>query len=115
MTVRINIDGTITSTADARISVLDRGFLYGDSIYEVVRTYEGVVFALEEHLTRLEIKVDGHTTRLTKIEKACNNGVMGSMDLKMVLKWGAGILFLIAAGSAGGDAAREVIKMIFAM
>ena len=58
MTVSINIDGTITSTADARISVLDRGFLYGDSIYEVVRTYEGMVFALEEHLTRLESSAD---------------------------------------------------------
>jgi branched-chain amino acid aminotransferase len=54
MSVRVNIDGTITRAADARISVLDRGFLYGDSVYEVVRTYEGVVFALEEHLTRLE-------------------------------------------------------------
>ena len=37
---------------DARISVLDRGFLYGDSIYEVARVYNGVPFALEAHLER---------------------------------------------------------------
>lgn len=54
MTVRINIDGEIAAPEDARISVIDRGFLYGDSVYEVVRTYGGTPFALEEHLSRLE-------------------------------------------------------------
>ena len=33
-----NVDGHITKTEDARISVLDRGFLYGDSLYEVYLT-----------------------------------------------------------------------------
>lgn len=46
-----NLDGTIAP--DAHISVLDRGFLYGDSIYEVVRTLGGRPFALLEHLARL--------------------------------------------------------------
>ncbi len=48
-----NVDGMITPIEDARVSVLDRGFLYGDSVYEVVRTYDGVPFYLEEHLQRL--------------------------------------------------------------
>lgn len=52
-TVKISIDGTILDEAAAKISVLDRGFLYGDSIYEVIRTYEGRPFALAEHLDRL--------------------------------------------------------------
>ena len=38
----------------AAVSVLDRGFLYGDSVYEVVRTYRGRVFELERHLARME-------------------------------------------------------------
>ena len=49
-----NIDGTITPTADARVPVLDRGFLYGDSIYEVFRTYDGVPLFYEEHWARLQ-------------------------------------------------------------
>jgi branched-chain amino acid aminotransferase len=49
----VNIDGVITDAAGAMIPVFDRGFLYGDSVYEVVRTYGGAVFALEEHMTRL--------------------------------------------------------------
>lgn len=54
MTILINIDGKLTSLEDAKISVLDRGFLYGDSVYEVVRTYDRRIFALREHLERLE-------------------------------------------------------------
>ncbi len=39
---------------EASIAPLNRGFLYGDAIYEVWRTYDGVVFAWEEHWRRLE-------------------------------------------------------------
>jgi branched-chain amino acid aminotransferase len=49
----VNINGRITGRAGARISVFDRGFLYGDSVYEVLRTYGGAPFALREHLARL--------------------------------------------------------------
>ena len=49
-----NVDGRISSEADARIPVLDRGFLFGDSIYEVVRTHGGVPLTWSEHWTRLK-------------------------------------------------------------
>jgi branched-chain amino acid aminotransferase len=49
-----NVDGVITRTADARVPVLDRGFLYGDSIYEVFRTYRGVPLFYAEHWRRFE-------------------------------------------------------------
>ena len=49
-----NVDGLITPTAEARIPVLDRGFLYGDSIYEVFRTYGGVPLFYDEHWARFE-------------------------------------------------------------
>lgn len=48
-----NLDGVIQPEADARISVLDRGFLFGDSIYEVVRTAGGIPFGWVEHFARL--------------------------------------------------------------
>jgi branched-chain amino acid aminotransferase len=47
-----NVDGRIERTEEARIPVLDRGFLYGDSVYEVFRTYNGVPLLYEEHWTR---------------------------------------------------------------
>lgn len=49
----VNLDGALLTPGEARISVFDRGFLYGDSVYEVVRTYRGRPFELEAHLSRL--------------------------------------------------------------
>lgn len=49
-----NVDGLISATADARIPVMDRGFLYGDSIYEVFRTYDGIPLFYDEHWERFE-------------------------------------------------------------
>jgi branched-chain amino acid aminotransferase len=51
MGLLVNLDGVISPTAT--ISVLDRGFLYGDSVYEVVRTFNRQTFGLQEHLDRL--------------------------------------------------------------
>ena len=51
---KTSIDGKITDTADATIPVMDRGFLYGDSVYEVFRTYSGVPLFLDEHHQRLQ-------------------------------------------------------------
>jgi branched-chain amino acid aminotransferase len=49
----IDLDGRLLPPAEARIPVLDRGFLQGDSVYEVLRTYGGRPFELDLHLARL--------------------------------------------------------------
>jgi branched-chain amino acid aminotransferase len=48
------LNGEVTPAETAAISVYDRGFLYGDSVFETIRTYGGKPFALGEHLARLE-------------------------------------------------------------
>ena len=48
------LNGEILPVEQARIPVLDRGFIFGDGIYELVPVYSRVPFRLEEHLTRLE-------------------------------------------------------------
>ncbi|HEY3498692.1 MAG TPA: aminotransferase class IV [Polyangiaceae bacterium] len=58
MNAWVSLDGAIVPAAEARISVFDRGFLYGDSVFEVLRTYRGVPFALREHLERLSRSAD---------------------------------------------------------
>jgi len=50
-----NVDGHVLAEAEARIPVLDRGFLFGDSIYEVVRTHGDVPFGWPEHWRRLQL------------------------------------------------------------
>ncbi|HVW24347.1 MAG TPA: aminotransferase class IV [Polyangiaceae bacterium] len=48
------VDGVLSPLAEAKVSVQDRGFLYGDSVFETLRTYRGEPFALDRHLARLE-------------------------------------------------------------
>jgi len=47
------LNGTWQAIEDAKISVLDRGFMFGDGIYEVIPVYGGRLFTLDQHLTRL--------------------------------------------------------------
>jgi len=49
----IYVDGKIVPKEDAKVSVVDHGFLYGDGIFEGIRVYDGNVFRLEEHVERL--------------------------------------------------------------
>ena len=51
--VVVSIDGALVAPAQASISVLDRGLLYGDGCFEVLRTWDGVARDLDAHLDRL--------------------------------------------------------------
>jgi branched-chain amino acid aminotransferase len=49
----IFIDGKFYPKSEAKISVYDHGFLYGDGVFEGIRAYNGIVFKLKEHIDRL--------------------------------------------------------------
>ncbi|WP_418791204.1 aminotransferase class IV [Phosphitispora sp. TUW77] len=49
----VYLNGEFISSEDAKISVFDHGFLYGDGIFETMRSYNGIIFMLSEHLDRL--------------------------------------------------------------
>jgi branched-chain amino acid aminotransferase len=53
MTATVNVDGLISGERDAHISVFDHGFLYGEGVYEVLRTYGRTPFLFEAHMARL--------------------------------------------------------------
>jgi branched-chain amino acid aminotransferase len=52
------LNGSIVAEGEARISTLDRGFLYGDGVFETIRAGNGVPFFLEEHIARLKRGLD---------------------------------------------------------
>ncbi|MEY2935160.1 MAG: hypothetical protein RL033_5909 [Pseudomonadota bacterium] len=54
MAILVVLDGQSCPPAEPSVSVFDRGFLYGDSVFETLRTYDGKPFELEEHIRRLE-------------------------------------------------------------
>ncbi len=49
----LSLNGTILPEREARISPFDRGFLWGDGVYEVTPCYDGALFRLDDHLERL--------------------------------------------------------------
>lgn len=48
------LNGEFTLLPDAKISVMDRGFIFGDGVYEVVPVYAGQAFRFEQHMARLD-------------------------------------------------------------
>ena len=48
------LNGEYTALKDAKISVLDRGFIFGDGVYEVAPAYAGKLFRFEQHMARLD-------------------------------------------------------------
>jgi D-alanine transaminase len=55
----VYLNGQFVALADAKISVLDRGFIYGDGVYEVVPVYRRRPFRMAQHLARLQYSLDG--------------------------------------------------------
>ena len=53
------VNGWVGPLRDARVPILDRGFLFGDGVYEVMRFYGGRAFELDAHLRRLEHSMQG--------------------------------------------------------
>ncbi|HKW83278.1 MAG TPA: D-amino acid aminotransferase [Burkholderiaceae bacterium] len=69
------LNGEYSSLRDAKISVLDRGFIFGDGIYEVVPAYGGKLFRFDEHLARLnrslgKLRIENPHTREQWIERS---------------------------------------------
>ena len=51
--IKVMLNGKFLDIKKAKISIFDRSFLYGDAVFETMRSYAGIVFKLDEHLARL--------------------------------------------------------------
>jgi D-alanine transaminase len=63
-----NVNGKLMPLKDVTISVQDRGFLFGDAVYEVLRVYQGKPWLLEGHMRRLAQSLDA--IRITGVDIA---------------------------------------------
>ena len=97
MPTRININGVITPPEDATISVLDHGLLFGDSVYETLRTYSGKPFLFSRHFARLERSAKGIDlkppwTRAKTLEEVQRTLLAGECRIRLVVTRGVGEL-----------------------
>jgi branched-chain amino acid aminotransferase len=97
MPTRININGLITPPEEAKISVLDHGLLFGDSVYETLRTYGGKPFLFSRHFARLEHSANAINQRLPwtksrtlgEVRRTC---VPGECRIRLMITRGIGEL-----------------------
>ncbi len=55
----VYLNGSMVAKKDANVNVLDRGFLFGDGLYEVTPVYDGALFCLDEHVQRFFFGIKG--------------------------------------------------------
>ena len=79
MSQKIWLDGEIVPEAEARVSVLDHGLLYGDGIFEGIRFYNGRVFRLEEHTKRLFLSAKAILLKMPWTEEEVNEAVLATI------------------------------------
>jgi branched-chain amino acid aminotransferase len=97
MSTRININGVITPPDEARISVLDHGLLFGDSVYETLRTYNGRPFLFSRHFARLEhsaaaIDLKLPWSKARTLEEISRTLLGGESRIRLVVTRGVGAL-----------------------
>ena len=73
------LNGEFLPLEDARVPVMDRGFLFGDGVYEVIPVYAGKLFRLDHHLKRLRNSLDA-----VRIDNPLSNKDWESMLTELV-------------------------------
>ena len=75
----IYIDGQYVPKSQAKISVYDHGFLYGDGVFEGIRAYSGSVFKLKEHVARLYESAHVLTLKIPITQEEMINAVLDTV------------------------------------
>lgn len=107
----VSIDGTLTRPEDARVSVYDRGFLYGDGVFETLRTYGGIPFAIEEHMQRLEASARAVGIALPVSGRALANEVVEAIRAAGNPESSARIMITRGQGPLGLDPALATVPL----
>lgn len=97
-----HLNGRFLPLAEAHISPLDRGFLFGDGVYEVIPAYAGRLFHLPAHLKRLQHSLDG-----IRLKNPLSDAAWTSLLEKLVTDNGGGDQSVYLQLSRGADKGRD--------
>lgn len=111
----VYLNGAFVPLAAAQVSVLDRGFLFGDGVYEVIPVYAGRLFRLEQHLQRL-----AQSLAAIRLANPLDTAQWHTMLSELVARNGGGdqsLYLQVTRGVARRDLAfpAEVQPTLFAM
>ncbi len=104
--MKVYFDGDFVSRENAKISVFDHGFLYGDGCFEGIRIYDGCVYKLDEHIRRLEYSAKAlmieppldHDGLCEAVLETCRENGLRDGYIRMLLTRGEGHLGLSPHG-----------------
>jgi len=77
----VYLNGVFLPLSEAKVSVLDRGFTFGDGVYEVIPVFSGNIFRLDAHLDRLANSMAGLDIRMD-----CNRDTIKNILTELVQK-----------------------------
>ena len=106
MSLQIYINGTFHNKEDAKISVYDHGVLYGDGVFEGMRSYGGKVFRLEDHLQRLWDSAKAICLEIPTTPQALGQAVVEALQLNKINDGYVRLLVTRGAGTLGLDPNR---------
>ena len=102
MSLKVYVNGELFDKQDAKVSVYDHGLLYGDGVFEGIRSYAGKVFRLQEHIDRLwdsakaiwlEIPISKEEMAKAIVDTLAVNGIQDGY-IRLVVTRGCGTLGL---------------------
>src|SRR3954465_11887082 len=98
---KVFLNGKLLPIDEAKVSVLDRGFIFGDGVYELVPVYARVPFRLDEHLARLERSLAETKIRNPYSRAQWREHIFGLIDAQA--EEDQGIYFQVTRGAAKRD------------
>lgn len=110
MPIKIYINGKFYDKKDAKVSVFDHGLLYGDGVFEGIRSYDRLIFRLKKHIDRLyrsarHIMLQIPLTKKEMIKAVCRTIARNSLDnayIRLIVTRGVGDLGLDPRKCKGG-------------
>ncbi len=98
----VHLNGSFMSAEQARISPMDRGFLFADGIYEVIPAFNAVPFRLDEHLRRLQRSLDA-----VQLPNPHSAQVWQALCMQMIARNGGGNLSIYLQITRGAPERRD--------
>ncbi len=106
MSLKIYINGQFYDKEDAKISVYDHGLLYGDGVFEGIRSYGGKVFRLGEHLDRLWDSAKAIWLKIPMTKEAMAKAIDETLELNEIVDGYIRLVVTRGAGTLGLDPNR---------
>ncbi len=100
------MNGTLVSENDAKVSVFDHGLLYGDGVFEGLRSYGGQVFRLDSHIDRLWESAKAICLEIPMSKKEVSSAVNATLEANQLLDGYVRLVVTRGAGSLGLDPNR---------